>query len=566
MFENISFPSVEEVQKKWKRPNVINFLEENKVELDLDDDDIQIIVKKKISGHNFLDLSQEKLEEYGLQPGPADTIAKLAKKIKGEDQELTNKRRKIGLWDETEKDPGKFWKSLENAKIDNNFLRLSEGVYFLGDKEQGAILYIRKCYDHLSNIVFNEKIHRCRITGNPGIGKTVFGFYLLYLLSKQNKAIVYHKACQYPILFNKQHTFRSDNISDFKGYLDNTDVWYIVDGQPPLQVHAKTILFCSPQKQHYKEFDKMVGTTIRLMPVWSWNEVNECRIGMFNHLEEAKVEDLYSRWGGIPRFILEKALDSSQQNHLEDAISKSNGRLFEFVGEIDHADDVSHRIIHIHTNLPDEDGGENEESEEAPYIQKFIRFASEWVAEKVMDKLERNYSQQLRNFVIASSSENEYSTLRGVIFEQIAHRILQKGGTFNIRPLESDITSSTIEIPERIKLVFNDINKIEEGKYCQPIQKNFTSVDAVVAPDTLFQMTASKIHPINMNGMKKLVEKLGGKSGTNHIYFYFVLPKDLFDNYQAQHFHTTGKTVAKKIPRWITNRVKQYALEIDLSS
>ncbi|CAG8838029.1 21491_t:CDS:1, partial [Cetraspora pellucida] len=76
----------EEVQEKWKRPNVIKFLEENKVELDLDDDDIQVIVKKKISGHNFLDLSQEKLEEYGLQPGPADTIAKLAKKIKGEGQ------------------------------------------------------------------------------------------------------------------------------------------------------------------------------------------------------------------------------------------------------------------------------------------------------------------------------------------------------------------------------------------------------------------------------------------------------------------------------------------------
>ena len=52
----------------------------------------------------------------------------------------------------------------------------------------------------------------------------------------------------------------------------------------------------------------------------------------------------------------------------------------------------------------------------------------------------------------------------------------------------------------------------------------------------------------------------------HHIYFYFVLPKDLYDNYQAQHFHTAGKTVAKKIPHWITNRVKQYALEIDLSS
>jgi len=202
---------------------------------------------------------------------------------------------------------------LDNAKIDNNFFQLSEGVYFLGDKEQGTVIYIRECYKHLANIVLNEKIHRCRITGNPGIGKTFFGLYLLHLLSKQKKTIVYHQACQYPILFNKQHTFCSDNISDFKEYLDNTDVWYIVDGQPPLKVHAKTILLCSPQKQHYKEFDKMVGTTIRFMPVWSWNEVNECRIGMFNHLEEAKVEDLYSRWGGIPRFILEKSLDSSQQ-------------------------------------------------------------------------------------------------------------------------------------------------------------------------------------------------------------------------------------------------------------
>ncbi|CAG8825290.1 24523_t:CDS:1, partial [Dentiscutata erythropus] len=198
---------------------------------------------------------------------------------------------------------------------------LPEGAYFLGDKDQVTILYIRKCYIHLADIVFNEKIHRCRITGNPGIGKTFFGFYLLYFLSRQNKTIVYHKARQCPILFNKQHIFCSNDIFDFKEYLDKADVWYIVDGQQPFEVRAKTILFCSPQKRHYKEFDKMVETTIRFMPVWSWNEINECRIGMFNHLEVAKVEDLYSHWGGVPRFILEKALDSSEQSHLEDAIS-----------------------------------------------------------------------------------------------------------------------------------------------------------------------------------------------------------------------------------------------------
>ncbi|CAG8454146.1 20771_t:CDS:2 [Dentiscutata erythropus] len=465
MSDNTSLPSAEEVNE-WSPDKVITFLKSYNEEkkLFLRDEDI--------------------------------------KKIKD------NWRKKI-LWDETEKDLGKFWSSLENAKIDNNFLQLPEGAYFLGDEDQVTILYIRKCYIHLADIVFNEEIRRCRITGNPGIGKTFFGFYLLYLFSRQNKIIVYHKASQFPILFNKQHTFCSNDIFDFKEYLDNANVWYIVDGQSPFEVRAKTILFCSPQKRHYKYFDKMVGTTIRFMPVWSWNEINECRI--------------------------EKALDSSHQNHLEDAISKSNTRLLEFVGEIDHADDISHRIIHIHTNLP----GEEEEDRETHYIKKFILFASEWVAEKVMDKLKRNYNQQLRNFVTASLSENEYSTLQGVIFEQIAHRILQKGGSFNTH---------------------------RGGKYCQPIQKNFSSVDAVVAPHTLFQMTVSRNHPINVNGMNKLVEKLGGKTGANHIYFYFVLPKDLYDNYQAQPFYTNGQTVAKRIPCWITNRVKQYALKIDLSS
>ncbi|CAG8500197.1 1494_t:CDS:2, partial [Ambispora leptoticha] len=467
--------------------------------------------------------------------------------------------------DETNEAVGKFWKSLKNAKIDNNFLRLPNDVYFLGDEKQGNVLYIRKCYDHLANIVFNEEIFRCRISGNPGIGKTFFGFYLFYLLSQKNKTIVYYNFSQTPILFNEQHTFRSSNLDVyFEEYLRNRDVWYIVDGLQPRQVKAKTILLCSPQKRHYNEFDKFVGTTIRYMPVWSWDEVNECKSGMFSHLDDNKIEDLFSIWGGIPRFVLEKALDFSQQRRLEDAIDRSDERLFQFVGELDHDQDTSHKLIHIHTNLPREEGEENEKGENAPYIQKFIRFASEWVAEKVMGKLENNCSQRLRNFVVASYSENEYSTLRGNIFEQIAHKIIQKGGIFNIRPLESDSASSTIEIPERIKLVFNDINKIEEGRYCKPRQRNFTSIDAVVAPDTLFQMTVSKNHPINMNGLKKLAEKLGGTSGTNHIYFYFVLPKNLYDNFQAQHF-TTGKTVAKKIPNWITNRVKQYALEIDLS-
>ncbi|CAG8648719.1 4353_t:CDS:2, partial [Cetraspora pellucida] len=130
MFENISFPSVEEVQKEWKRVDVINFLKKNKVELELDDDDIEIIVKKKIPKHYFLDLSQEKLEEHGMQPGPAYTIAKLVKKLKGEDQELKGKRR-------AEEEPPKKRKWMVNSAITREERPI---VYFVDPTEQNAPL------------------------------------------------------------------------------------------------------------------------------------------------------------------------------------------------------------------------------------------------------------------------------------------------------------------------------------------------------------------------------------------------------------------------------------------
>ncbi|CAG8572093.1 3743_t:CDS:1, partial [Paraglomus brasilianum] len=76
-------PSVDEVSK-WSPKDVITFLETKKEELFLDDDDINVIKRNKVAGRVFLDLSQEKFERYGLTVGPAKTIVRLIKAIKGE--------------------------------------------------------------------------------------------------------------------------------------------------------------------------------------------------------------------------------------------------------------------------------------------------------------------------------------------------------------------------------------------------------------------------------------------------------------------------------------------------
>ena len=84
MSETAILPLVDVIKKEWKKDNVITFLRREDLNLDLDDEDIEIIRSKKVSGKDFLGLTAEKLENYGLQPGPASRIAELVKEIKGE--------------------------------------------------------------------------------------------------------------------------------------------------------------------------------------------------------------------------------------------------------------------------------------------------------------------------------------------------------------------------------------------------------------------------------------------------------------------------------------------------
>ncbi|CAG8702627.1 17099_t:CDS:1, partial [Acaulospora colombiana] len=366
--------------------------------------------------------------------------------------------------------------------------------------------------------------------------------------------------------------FSRKNIYDFRGYLEHEETWYIVDGRKPMDYVAKTILICSPMKDHYRNFDKLVGTTIRYMPVWEWEEVDACRTVIYNHLKESEVKQLFLKWGGIPRFVLEKASDPTQQNTLEDAIAR-----FNYIGKSDSRDEVSHKLIHICTNplideseddgsdIEVESGEEVEYVDEEPYTLKTITFASDYVGEKVTEKLKISILDKLRTQFELSLTEGINNPYLGSCFEQIAHRMLRNGGTFKVRSLENNddgTLNKDIKKQNEI-LTFSAVQTIEDGKYYRPDNKNFPSIDAIIAPDMLFQMTTAINHPIKIIGLKKLVSKL---ARTGEISFYFVVPAELYDRYQNQKFIATNNANIRRMPSWIKNRVKQYALRIDLSS
>src|SRR6185312_2887178 len=103
-----------------------------------------------------------------------------------------------------------------------------------------------------------------------------------------------------------QFLFRTPYYENITSLLANPDTWYLLDTESPTQVPAITILVCSPSPKIYKEFRKMLNSTIRYMPPWTWEEIVKCRDALYTGNNDEKLTTLYDRWGGIPRYVLEK--------------------------------------------------------------------------------------------------------------------------------------------------------------------------------------------------------------------------------------------------------------------
>ena len=67
--------------KKYKTEALIEYLQKEE-DLGLDDDDLEIIRKEKVTGRAFLDMTEQKFRDCELKIGPAVTLAKFAKDCK----------------------------------------------------------------------------------------------------------------------------------------------------------------------------------------------------------------------------------------------------------------------------------------------------------------------------------------------------------------------------------------------------------------------------------------------------------------------------------------------------
>ncbi|CAI2169028.1 4398_t:CDS:1 [Funneliformis geosporum] len=435
-------------------------------------------------------------------------------------------------------------------------------------------MYIRKSYcDLFEQIRGAVKGAGIIISGTPGIGKSFFAVYLLYQARCNGIPVIYQQPNvieTYVLDGDKCYSYNG-TVSDVALKMkDRSLIWYIVDGKVPEHMrmfwNIITILVCSPAREYYKELEKE-GVLI-YMPLWDVDELEKgfyCTLGPSDKIEE-EYEKMWSKvkqWGPIPRAVFyhnrllpilnhEKEMyDIEKLEKLDVALGRCNMDVIRKTiwAVATGSDNISHRIIHINT---------------LNYLSSSYIFASVYVEERIMNKIMTEEKQKLKEFLQASEGEGQISPMRRTLFEGVAHRCLQNGGTFTVRSLENKTSLPlSIVLQQRPVKWFRNIQDISPDHYNRPIARNFPSSDAIFPSDYIFQITNSKNHAIKWVPLEATIRKLDEIYNDNkrNIGFYFVVPEDKFGNYPEQKFLDQNGKV-KKTNGLIMSRVKQYVLEI----
>ena len=346
-------------------------------------------------------------------------------------------------------------------KPENGFLKFDPRSGLLPEKLKW--LYIRKAYEDMFRIICNnlnsdndikKRFHRMAITGTPGIGKSMFLFYILWRLANMEttKTVILHRQLDRKriYVFQNDGCWKTENTGDINDFLDDSTTWYLMDAlkSPPGPVNAVTILVSSPSKMYYSAFLKYIPVPfLHYLPLWSLEELKKAADSYSMNHEE--IENRFKMIGGIARYVLEdkRALGPI----IDDAIgSLALNKLISIaLGETSKENEISHRIVHFKVEPPH-------------YSECRLEIGSDYVFEEALRRFLTCHDDTVKEFIIMSENFTSLAYFRGLIFENYAHRKLSEGGEFLVRSLD-DESESMMEFPRRKLREFRRVSTCEES-------------------------------------------------------------------------------------------------------
>ena len=446
-----------------------------------------------------------------------------------------------------------FWNGLCTATYANEVLELKRGLFVDRDNKaiDSALLYIRKSYVDLTNLIINEK--RVIITGTPGIGITMFRNYLAYFLQTQFDDIA--------IIFDRGDSDDGVLLTRVRGILEaksgnkkllvnksvtNSPIYCLTDVSNEdlskiLTNFTSTgpvnlFLFSSPNSK----LDNILkqNTTIFYLPLWTEVELLKAAELLKLELKQEVVKARFDNYGGVVRIVFgdPKTYETNTEVRIPNAVADFDFAASRVIGYNSGQKNLVHRLIYMDV---DEKFGLKSYSWGSDYLLGLI-------AERGMRLLQK----EALDLVSALASE-EVITIRGHLFERICHLVLfnshlpfrcrrlghkskqivwLKGGYLDLTLLSQN------KILHRINR--NDSRIFIETlpfSYFLPYVFNYPVVDSAFKIDNkmlvYFQITIAKVHSSNSDEFVKVAAEVAQQFSMTDIHIIFVVPHRDFETY-----------------------------------
>lgn len=446
------------------------------------------------------------------------------------------------------------------------------------------------------NLCESGKMDHGIVTGNPGVGKSRSMAYLLWILLKNEKTIIYESRsdknfyafipfknssgkCVYDGYSCGKSRFRIEECAA----LQNPNNYYLIDPVFPVPEKpcaAHTILAASPNKNRINEFMKGKKVFEFFIPVWTLTELECVREYMKVDIKEStrcltkeELQNRYNICGGIPRYIFsEEKQFNLINNEINDAIidlklDKISQLIINTtkIGDQTSPGRYSSKIIAIQSLLDLDD------NEKFYFYNINCRLSSAYVKICIL----RKYYNDMMNILNPKTRTiNISDSGLGCFLEALSVSILMVGGSFETTNLEDGI-NSILDLPAAIVHYEENVWKNFSKKWNEILNNNSTNViltgasnqpivDIVDNHRRAFQITKNLVHKINGKQLYKLFsDELNDQfNNVNQLHLYFMIPEYMYDDFKLQIISWEGIKIDKVKEESITSRIVQHKLKI----
>ena len=283
------------------------------------------------------------------------------------------------------------YETLSNGKLRNEFIEFTNGLKLFTNRITVKSIYVRESYKTVTKLIsdamIKEDVRNFVVTGTPGIGKTFYLHYFLWVLITRQTSIndqvdrkIYLQRSNYGIYALQGDEVVSIDTRVAESVLDDDDCILLVDmveENEPVVCAGTTIVFSSPNRKKYKQLSKGICRQF-VLNCWTLEEIKAVWLHSYQHIPWKDVERTYKKMGGTVRYVLEQhsVADERMEMGIRNARYMFKENSLTIAQQVSTCDDdtLLYRVAHIFS--PDH----------STYNSKFV-FASDYARKECLKGL-----------------------------------------------------------------------------------------------------------------------------------------------------------------------------------